>query len=86
MERQRLERLRDALRASCPDLELREREPMSRHTTFRIGGPARLMALPRTAEEARTALRTAMSWTRSPFSWATAPTCWCPTRGMRASW
>ena len=67
MERQRLERLRDALRASCPDLELREREPMSRHTTFRIGGPARLMALPRTAEEARTAIRTAMELDAEPF-------------------
>ena len=67
MERQRLKRLRDALRASCPDLELREREPMSRHTTFRIGGPARLMALPRTAEEARTALRTAMELDAEPF-------------------
>ena len=32
----------------CPELELRAEEPMSRHTTFRIGGPVRLMALPKT--------------------------------------
>ena len=32
---------------------------MSRHTTFRIGGPAALMALPRTAGEAKAAVRAA---------------------------
>ena len=36
-----------------------ENEPMSRHTTFRIGGPAALMALPRTAGEAKAAVKTA---------------------------
>ena len=40
----RFEQLAAALRANCPGLELREQEPMARHTTFRIGGPARLMA------------------------------------------
>ena len=67
MERQRLERLRDALRASCPDLELREREPMSRHTTFRIGGPVRLMALPKTEKEAQAVLKTAWELECPPF-------------------
>ena len=42
----RFERLASALRR-IPGLEVRENEPMKRHTTFRIGGPARLMALPR---------------------------------------
>ena len=40
------------LSRTCPALELRAEEPMSRHTTFRIGGPVRLMALPRSEEEA----------------------------------
>ena len=62
-----LTRLRDALRTACPALELRENEPMSRHTTFRIGGPARLMALPATAEEAAAALRTAAACGIEPF-------------------
>ena len=61
MERQRLERLRDALRADCPALELRENEPLAKYTTFRVGGPAALMALPRTAEEARTRLIAALT-------------------------
>lgn len=47
------------LRQKCAALELREYEPMSRHTTFRIGGPARLMALPKSAEEAQAAVKTA---------------------------
>lgn len=34
------------LREQLPDLELRVDEPMSKHTTFRVGGPAKLMALP----------------------------------------
>ena len=68
MERQRqLEQLRDALRRACPDMELREREPMANHTTFRVGGPAALMALPRTVGEARTALKTARELEVDPF-------------------
>ena len=43
---ERFEQLAAALRQSCPALELREHEPMARHTTFRIGGPVRLMACP----------------------------------------
>lgn len=32
--------------AALPDLEIREREPLSRHTSFGIGGPADLLVLP----------------------------------------
>ena len=55
----RFELLRTELTRRCPGLELREEEPMARHTSFRIGGPARLMALPRTEEEARETLQAA---------------------------
>ena len=54
-----LETLAQMLKSRFPDLELRENEPMSRHTTFRIGGPARLMALPRDRKEAAAVVRTA---------------------------
>ena len=40
------ENLYERLRREVPELELRLNEPMSRHTTFRVGGPAALMALP----------------------------------------
>lgn len=43
--------LTDKLAAAAPSLELRRNEPMDRHTTFRVGGPAALMALPKTEEE-----------------------------------
>lgn len=32
--------------AAIPDLELRRREPLSRHTSFGIGGPADVLAIP----------------------------------------
>lgn len=34
-----------------PEIELRSQEPMSKHTSFRIGGPAEAMAFPKTEEE-----------------------------------
>lgn len=33
--------------ASIPDVEFRLDEPLARHTTFRVGGPVRLLARPR---------------------------------------
>lgn len=47
------------LKMLAPSLELRENEPMRRHTTFKIGGPVSLMALPKTTEEAAVAIKTA---------------------------
>lgn len=41
-----LEQLFERLRQTLPELELRREEPMSAHTSFRVGGPAALMALP----------------------------------------
>ena len=55
------------LNRRAPQLELREREPMCAHTTFRIGGPARLMALPATAQEAAAAVQAARELDISPF-------------------
>ena len=63
----RFDPLIQALRRSAPQLELREREPMASHTTFRIGGPARLMALPKSREEAIAAVQTARELDISPL-------------------
>ena len=62
----RFERLAGALRR-IPGLEVRENEPMKRHTTFRIGGPARLMALPRRRKEAAAAVQAATEAGIAPF-------------------
>ena len=63
----RFDTLARALAREVPGLELREEEPMRDHTTFRIGGPARLMALPRTPEEACAVLRLAAEADTAPF-------------------
>lgn len=60
-------KLKDRLTAACPQLELLEEEPLSRHTSFRIGGPARLMARVRTQEEFAAALRAAAELNIVPF-------------------
>ncbi|MBQ7143740.1 MAG: UDP-N-acetylmuramate dehydrogenase [Oscillospiraceae bacterium] len=43
--------LKTAVRAALPELVLLENEPMSRHCSFRIGGPAALFAEPATEAE-----------------------------------
>ena len=48
--------LYDRLRAAAPSLELRREEPMSRHTSFQVGGPVPLMALPKNEEEVQLVL------------------------------
>lgn len=42
--------------AAIPALEVREKEPLSRHTSFGIGGPADLLAIPFTPEALRKAI------------------------------
>ncbi len=61
-----LDGLEKELRKVCPGLELRKNEPMSRHTTFRVGGPAALMALPR-GEEAKAVMEAAFRCNVTPF-------------------
>ena len=55
------------LNQACPGMGLLEHEPMARHTSFRIGGPARLMLRPRNGEEAALALQTARELGIEPF-------------------
>jgi len=43
--------LDEKVAAYLPELKWLRDEPLSKHTSFRIGGPARRMAFPRTAEE-----------------------------------
>lgn len=47
------------LRAMCPDAAFTENEPLSAHTSFRIGGPAALMAFPKNEDELAVLLRAA---------------------------
>ena len=43
--------LQNKISALLPDVQLRMDEPLAAHTSFRIGGPAEIMAFPKNAEE-----------------------------------
>ncbi len=52
--------LYDRLRTEVPSLELRRDEPMSRHTSFQVGGPVPVMALPKDEKEVQQTLAVAV--------------------------
>lgn len=51
--------LRQELSQTCPSLRLLEQQSLAQYTSFRIGGPAALMALPASETELRTLLQAA---------------------------
>lgn len=55
-----LTQLQQKIREILPDIELRFDESLSRHTSFRIGGAAEIMAFPKSAEELSTLLKTSV--------------------------
>jgi len=59
--------LKNKLEERCPELKLVQREPMSRHTTFRVGGPVSLMAFPETIQQAAAAVCIAAEQGIKPF-------------------
>ena len=79
----RFEALAALMAQRCGTLEVRREEPMSRHTTFRIGGPAALMALPRTAGEAKAAVRAARELDIRPFFLGNGSNLLVPDEGYR---
>lgn len=76
--------LTEELRRECPGMELREYEPMAQHTTFRIGGPARVMALPGSVEEAAAAVRTARNMGICPIFMGNGSNLLVPDEGVEA--
>lgn len=62
-----LEAVTAKLREVCPDMPLLLDEPMSRHTTFRVGGPVKVLALPETEAQVVAAVRTAQECGVTPF-------------------
>ena len=53
--------LQQEIRAAFPQAELRFEESLARHTSFKIGGPAEVMAFPRRVEE----LSEMLAWARA---------------------
>ena len=79
---ERFEELEQLLAKRCPTLELRKNESMERNTSFHVGGPARLMAFPRTKEEAKSALLAAAELGIEPFFLGNGTNLLVPDRGV----
>lgn len=79
---ERFEELEQLLAKRCPTLELRKNESMERNTSFHVGGPARLMALPRTKGEAKSAVLAAAELGIEPFFLGNGTNLLVPDRGV----
>lgn len=51
---------------ALPDADLRLEEPLSRHTSFKIGGPCEILAFPKSVAELAAMLRAAAAWGVQP--------------------
>ncbi len=69
---------------TCAGLDLRTQEPLSRHTSFRTGGPAALMAFPRTLEELQLLLRSAAAEGVTPYLLGAGTNVLAPDAGLQA--
>ena len=65
-----------------PDLRMSAEEPMCRHTSFRIGGPARRMAFPDRAEQLVLLLNFAQSCGARPLVIGNGTNLLCPDDGL----
>ena len=65
-----------------PDLRMVREEPMSRHTSFRVGGPARRMAFPERAEQLVLLLNFARECGARPLVVGNGTNLLCPDAGL----
>lgn len=73
------QRIQDLL----PNLELRFDEPMSRHTSFRIGGPVEVMAFPKNTQELFDLLKTSALLDCEPVILGAGTNVLAPDTGMQ---
>ena len=66
-----------------PSVELRFEEPMAKHTSFRIGGPAEVMAFPKNAEELSKILKASALLDRKPAILGAGTNILAPDDGVR---
>ncbi len=71
------------IRQALPDLKILEEEPLVRHTSFRIGGPAAIFAPPATAEELSGLLRFLASRGIAPRILGAGTNVLAPDEGLR---
>ena len=58
--------LQHRISALLPEIEFRFNEPMCKHTSFRIGGPAEVIAFPKDAQQLRDILKTSQLLDQKP--------------------
>ena len=66
-----------------PDIEIKMNEPLSKHTSFRIGGPAEAMAFPKTGKELSRLLKAAKSFGVKPVILGAGTNVLAPDEGMK---
>lgn len=78
-----MSQLREKLREILPAFAIREEEPLARHTSFRIGGPAQLMVFPRNSQELAAILRAAQQCGVKPWILGAGTNVLAPDEGIR---
>ena len=66
-----------------PKMSICFEEPLSKHTSFRIGGPAEAMAFPKNREELAELLKKSCLWDRKPVILGAGTNVLAPDEGMR---
>ena len=66
-----------------PDIEIKMNEPLSKHTSFRIGGPAEAMVFPKTGKELSRLLKAAKSFGVKPVILGAGTNVLAPDAGMK---
>ena len=75
--------LQGNLQKLLPEIELRFEESMSRHTSFRIGGPAEVMAFPKNKEELAEILKVSALMDAKPAILGAGTNILAPDEGLR---
>ena len=73
----------EELHTQCPDLECRAEEPLAKHTSFRIGGPAEWMLFPKTITQLRTVLAVLHRYEQKPLILGAGTNVLAPDAGVR---
>lgn len=80
----RFDALKAKLQTRCPEMQILTREPMSRHTTFRVGGPVSLMVCPCSVQQAACAVQIAAEEGIEPLFLGNGSNLLVPDEGVNA--
>ena len=75
--------LYEALSRELPGIVLSAEEPLSAHTSFHIGGPAEVMAFPKTVKELSGLLKLSEKWDMKPVILGAGTNVLAPDEGLR---